>query len=537
MLYKLLIVDDEEMIREGLSSIVEWDRLGFEVAKCLADGREAIEYINNHEIDVILTDIKMTFVSGLQLAEYVYRNKPGIKVVIISGYKDFDFAKQAISFNVVHYILKPTRLLELNQVFQEIKSQLQKEREEKERLAEERQQYTDLIPMLQEEFLSALMMGVLKDKAEIRKKIHLLNFGRDFDQKRCYLLKARFCDFEKYLEDIWAYGKAGFYNAIRNMFKEDADLYYHTVNCGHGRILVLAVERGEAGRLLPDRELLRNKFENVGKTIDKVFGIALKIETVKAFENIYAVDEKGFEDYFFSDADMISKNMLDSKEFLAIYEKQKLLLSYITEGNKEAVGNLFDTLIDSMRGVDIATARNFFIELFSLLGSKLKSIDIDVYLANNEIFDYHQILKLKDISAIQELGRSILNIVVAYVGSQKENCDNKVIEKAKEYICSHYNKDITLDDVADHVYLSTVYLSRFFKQNTGENFIDFLGKVRVENAMVFLRNPRYKVYEIGPMVGYKSIKYFSNIFKRFTGMNPSEYRKNQVEESDLKNGR
>jgi len=127
-IYKLMIVDDEEIIRSGLAKRVKWERLGYEVVCLFEDGRDAISYLHNNPVDVVLSDIKMCEVSGIELARYISENYPAIKVVLLSGYKEFDYAKEAIKYDVCDYILKPVKIEELSGAFLKIRDILDHEK-------------------------------------------------------------------------------------------------------------------------------------------------------------------------------------------------------------------------------------------------------------------------------------------------------------------------------------------------------------------------------------------------------------------------
>jgi len=522
VLYNLLIVDDEEIIRHGLKTIVKWEQLGFIVVDCLSDGQDAIRYITQHPVDVILTDIKMTNIAGLELSKFVCENMPHIKVVILSGYKDFDFAKQAIGYNVTDYLLKPTRVAELNVIFEKIRARLEKESEESERMAE-------MLPILREEFLTEMLLGGLRDKDVITEKLKVLCLPADYDSVSCHMLKIRFQNISQFMKSTWVYGKTGFYNAVKNMFKADGYFDYylikHTTEC----YWLVAFERPrEDGGREPLNKLVEAKKTMMLATL----GICLHIELCESYENIYAINDQSLGTYFADTQEAIVQNIPNRRELGIMYEKQKLLVSYITEAKKEDSLRLLDAIFTDAENMEWHTAINFFLELFLSLGSKLKSIDMDTYYASSDLFNYQSILKLATVQDLKAHGHRILDVILNRPESAKAKYGNIVIEKAKEYINENYDKDITLEDVADCVYLSTVYLSRYFKQVTGENFINYLSKVRMEKAMELLNDSRYKVYEISQMVGYQSVKYFSGIFRRHTGLLPSDYRRQLIKGED-----
>jgi len=136
---------------------------------------------------------------------------------------------------------------------------------------------------------------------------------------------------------------------------------------------------------------------------------------------------------------------------------------------------------------------------------------------------------------LREKGRNAILTIAREALEDRKLVKSKVIDKAKEFIKNNYSKDISLNDVADHVYLSPVYMSRFFKQNTGENYIDYLIHVRMERAQELLGNPTLKIYEISNMVGYNSVRHFTNLFINYAGMKPSDYRKELFREGSVWN--
>jgi len=152
MAYKLLFVDDEDVIRQGFENFIKWETLGFELVACLKDGDEAIKYLETNDVDVILTDIVMPKVSGLELARYLLDHKTHVKVAIISGHLQFDYAKQAINLGVSSFITKPADVNEVAAAFGKIKAQLDRERQEKQHLSKEHDHYHTIMPILKDQF-------------------------------------------------------------------------------------------------------------------------------------------------------------------------------------------------------------------------------------------------------------------------------------------------------------------------------------------------------------------------------------------------
>jgi len=521
--YKIIIVDDEKIIREGLANIMDWQSIGFEVVARLKDGREALEYIEKNSVDVIVTDIKMTFVSGLEVAKYIYERRPDIRVVLISGYKEFEFAQQAIQYNVEHYILKPTKLNDLITIFSDIKIKLDREAESRKQKQMERQYLEEVLPLLKEQFFVDLFMGAIQDKEEILKRIQLI--GLDIDPQKCVCCFAgiKLVGYDEYVDKTWKYGKDKFHTAVKNYFQvQTEEIYYYPIYRVHDTLqaLILIPDKGD---IADASAFIEKHFIDIKSGFKDFFDMDITLEIQQSFNNIFEIITKR-KPIMPSNSTNSFIEMINEKDFNKLMEQQKLFMSYINAGNIKAVETLFDVFLNELAFMDPRVIKNFVIDLFALLGSKLKDIGIDIYSATHWTFNYNEILVLNDIHEIRLWGKEMLNGISEYVSNSGKSSESNIIQKVKEYLGSNYSRDISLEDAADLVFLSPTYFSRIFKQQTGENFIDYVVRLRIEKAKELLADTQYKTYEISSLVGYKSSRYFSKIFKGFTGFTPSEYR-------------
>lgn len=518
MAYKLLIVDDEKTIREGLAKIVNWGSMGFEVASILADGRDAIQYIQSHHIDVILTDITMTFVSGLDLAKYVYENMPQIKVVLITGYKEFEYAKRAISYNVVHYLLKPTQLNELNDVFEKLKQQLDKEQEEK-------RQIGDVMPLLQEQFFSDLIMGALRNREEITKWIKIIGMDINPELTQCALINIHLPDYNHHVTETWKYGKDSFYSAIRNFLHTETNTiqFLPVYNTGEN-IFVMAIAFEQMDKIAMQNELA-SYFADTRETVKELLNIQIEIVIERMYKNIFDIAESHILPHKTQsvNGELPEKDKKDT-DYKRLLEQQKVLISYISDGNGDSVLNIFETIVDELGDMNFELFRDFVFNLFVLLENKLKDLGIELYFDHQHHRDYKQILSMENSHEIISWGKSLLTDMVAFVQENRGKSESKFVQTIKDYIHANYHDDISLEDAANYVFLSASHFGRIFKKQFGENFSDYLIKFRMQKAMDLLKNPDYKVYEISEMVGYKTLKYFYKLFKQNTGFTPTEYR-------------
>lgn len=191
-MYKLIIIDDEERIRRGMCNSINWGDLGFNLAADFEDGKEAIEYLKCNQVDVVLTDIKMAEVSGLEVAKYVFENAESTKVVIMSGYREFDYAKKAIEYNVLQYLLKPVDIEETCKTFAGIKGKLDAESSVRIRNERDSHEAGERLPVLKKQFLYNVFMGIIKS-SDVLEMAEMSGFDSDTLSKRCCIV-VDLCD-------------------------------------------------------------------------------------------------------------------------------------------------------------------------------------------------------------------------------------------------------------------------------------------------------------------------------------------------------
>lgn len=512
MSYKLLVVEDEDTIRESLINFINWESMGFEVDEGVPDGQDAIEYIKCNQVDVVLTDIKMAFVSGLELAKYIHKNYKDILVVILTGYKDFDFAKKAIKYNVSDYILKPIKVDEIENTFDNIKKNLDKRKNKRKR----NKHYNELLPLMIEQFFTDLMFGVLNDKEKINKKIKLLGLGIDPAISKCGIYQIK-CDISKDIEIQSNFGNEEIYLSIYQFIKgKENEISYFPIRKGNNKIYVCALSVKSENVM---NEIISNYFHKKSEQIKSILNIQIEYSHIYTYNNIFHLASQSVI------SARIDKEYLSSSRYEKLQEQSKIFMSYLNKEDFDALNNLISKIIFQFKMIDIEYAKNFIIDLFSMISNNLKESKIYLEVETNGEFSYKKILEMNDLDEINVWCKEMLKKIKNYYSNYKNKHQIDMIKTAKNYIKKNYYQDITLEGVADKVYLSPVYFSRLFKEETGERFIDYLIKIRLEKAKNLLKNSELKVYQISEKIGYKSSKYFSRLFKESTGVTPSEFRR------------
>ena len=390
-MYPLIIVDDEEITRIAVSGYIQKKHPEFRVSGLFSNGADALRFLRENPVSVVITDIRMPRMDGLELARHIYESHPGVLTIIISGYSEFEYAKKAIHYGVVNYLLNPLD-------FEELSQNLNSARKHLDSLLPE----TDVNEEEIQLFFLDMIGGMLKDAKEAAERFEQLSLeGTVSDYSGC--LTALTLEKNETLAQ-WKYGReklaVSLLNGLRMLLPDYS--VYHLFRSGM-RYYFVVLSTGQIPAFLP---------EELGSALYHLLHFDCSLQILSSFENLEA---------------------------------------------------------------------------------------------------------LSVTSAPLEEGRR---------SSSPENAgdDDIVIKKAMSYIQAHFQDDLTREDVADAVFLSSAYFSRFFKQKTGMSFIDYLTTVRMQKAVELL-GTRMKVGEIAKKVGYQSRNRFFINFRLYTGYTPTEYRR------------
>lgn len=469
-MYSLLIVDDERIIREGIRKYIEKRCDNVTVDATFDDGAQVIRYLENNSADIIITDICMDDVSGLQLAKYVSQAHPQIKMIIISGYKKFEYAREAMEYSVVDYLLKPVSNADILAAVHSAIEKIEKDRE----LCKKIDLYDEMIGDLRSKFFLDLTIGVIGSSADIHAEFEKLKFDFGCDDVYAYICKIEypFGFFERY-----TYGRDGAENVINNFFATNRRVLYET-DIGNDMRVIILPENSFDAVATEFAEWVEAAFgENI------VFKPVFHDKGIESLHNYSVENVRHYED-------------IDDSIKVQIF---KLMNSYLNLGMVDNADKLFSQLRSGLNETNLRELVKFLYENSCF---ELKT-DFNAACAQGDVV-------------------SAFNSLCTSVNSFNEN-DDVLIKKIKDYINKNYSKDITLESVANKVYLHSVYVSRYFKSHTGQNFSDYLFNVRMTHAIDLLKTDKYKIGQVGEMVGYRNYKYFSKQFKNYTGYTPKKY--------------
>ena len=504
--YGLIIIDDEEMMRDGLSSFIKWEEIGFRLDGIFEDGRDAMEWLGENDTNIILTDLRMTHASGLDVASFVREKALNIKIVIISGYSDFEAARQAMGYQVSDYLLKPISVKKIKETFNRLKKELDDERVRRTEITKGIEQFESLKTYVEERFISNLVLGALRRPAELEQQLDLIKWDRSIMKNPCIL-------FSLFVQQVGGEQIDEFDSSERNSligsmiskcYPPPRFYWYRTSQRDLGGILFNC---GEIEGLKERVNVYLNRIADQAKSLS----LNIQVRYVKPFKNLETL-AKSRDAYQLEEND---RDYLQEQE-----EKLRMIISHVLDNQESLALKMFTAYMETLHDQSWDILVNGLVELFYQINQTFNKKRQE----KTDLISFADFFSLRDRTTVYEWSREKLSEVTQYVQSDAFSNQVSLINKAKQYIESNYTDDIMLTHVAEHVSLSPVYLSRLFKEQTGQNFSDFLIECRIKKACHLLKDTSHKIYEICEEIGYADVKHFYSLFKKQMKCTPSEYR-------------
>lgn len=521
MSYKVFLVEDEIVTREGIRDNIDWNRNGFEFCGEAADGETALPLLKSLQPDVLITDIKMPFMDGLQLSKIVHEIMPKIKIIILSGHDEFEYARQAIELGVSEYLVKPVSVQTLHQTLQNISVQLDQERKDQENLKILHDQVQENRAALQERLLLKLLVGAISSTEAIEKGQLL---GMDLIS-RCYLVVILKVASGNHAESF-DYAQYQYIQQIAaGLVENNPDVFLLKKDWEE---LVLVLKGGNPEYLEEERDIL---LEQIGLKIKKTnCQLTIGIGTYKT--RVADIHESFIEAMVSiqaqEDNDRDSLNQAVDKSVLLKVDKFAVE-NYLRCGVKEDFDKFFDAFI---RPLGETALKSYLLKSFIFVDVVLATVKL-VHELGGEIDQVVPQLNsietiLADIKTIEQLREQsyrILSSALVFRDSQTNSQYTGMIHQAKEFIEHHYMEpNLSLVEVASRVNLSPSHFSTVFSQETHQTFKDYLTEMRIRKAKELLRTTALRATDISCQVGYNDPHYFSFTFKKNTGLSPTEFR-------------
>lgn len=521
MLYKVFFVEDEIVTREGIRDNVDWKASGFEFCGEAADGEMALPLLRTVRPDVLITDIKMPFMDGLQLSKIVRERLPWVKIIILSGHDEFEYAQEAIKLGVTEYLLKPVTVQNLQAALQNLSIQLDQERKEQESLKKLQAQVEENQATLRERLLLKLVVGAISPAEAIEKGQEL---GLDLSA-RYYLvviLKIELGDRSEQFE-YDEYQRVQ--NTVTGLVEKNPDVFLLKKDWGD----LILVMKGSTPEYLEDERdfLLESIQREVAKTRYQL------IQGQGTSQTRIADICRSFAEALVNIQNPASVHKAEGPQAIAQAELLKVDKSavdnYLRSGVKDEFEQFFNAFIQPLGQTALKSdlIKNYIFVDFVLATAKLVNElggEIEKVIPELNLIEV-TLTKINSLEQLRDQAYQILSVGLAFRDSQPNGQSKNLIRQAKEFLEQHFtDPELSLNEVATHVNLSASYFSVVFSQETGQTFKEYLTEIRLNKAKELLRMTSLRSAEIAYQVGYNDPHYFSSVFKKNTGLSPIEFR-------------
>jgi two-component system, response regulator YesN len=524
---KIMIVDDEERTRLNLSQLVDWSEYDIQVVATAINSIDALQKLDQISIDILITDIRMPDESGLELIQKLISKGYNTKYIVLSGYDDFLYAKEAIKLGVSEYLLKPCSKENLIEAVLKVKKLIEKEQQQENIFKLLRNQLVDESPYIKDKYLNILTLPI-KPSINVVEKLEYFGVSLNFVQFTVIIINVNISTDIDVNSERMELIKLAIKDLVSRDIKSISD---NEVFINDDEIIIILKHNND----LPP-PILRDFFKKIVIKIQSDFEIQVSVYIGNSYLGYDFISES------YSDAAKIinttnynSNNSIfffsecqkSSDQFTKEYpiNEEKDIISAIKQMHKEqltvSINNYFYAL--EVLNVSKNIASNYLMILWASLYHFAIDTGLDTMKTfNKNIIEIEKIIssgdKIKMKMIIQDITQNIFSEICI-----KSSFSN-ALNHAKKHIDTNYMHNISRENVAKSIFVSPSYLSTLFKQEMGITFIDYLNKIRIMNARLLLQNTDRKVYEIAQATGYNDDKYFSQVFKKLEGMTPAEYR-------------
>jgi len=512
-----MLVDDESIEREGLKLMLARNRSNFEVIAEARNGKQAVELALHHQPDLIFMDIKMPEIDGLEAIRQILPKLPNTKVIMVSAFDTFEYAREAMKYGIKEYLLKPSKVSEVLEAFDRMIKEIEGEKRalmDKKQTNHRLERASSVIEM---EFIVSLIMD------------HIHEFNQedweewvDLEQKKGFMTVFSFES--DHLHPDREEKNSWYRNLKQALHEQPLHCLIGPLTGFQVPVLVLLADNENNDEIR--QEFARTIIHHVQNHSDhfRLFaGVGMVVSDVKQYSDSYmeAVYALELVHSHPSAAYLVYNERLKQKRKEIIpFEVEKELVEAIKKGDMQKALQMFESYYQSIQQASdyqVRLVQKALEDFFIVLNRSMKELGVN---EDPQV----SLGQLETVMQIKEAAKAHLIHVTERIGEWRMNGMRALLLQAKEYVDKNYHKSISLEEVAELIGISSYYLSKLFKDRFHVTFSDYLKNLRIEKAKEYLQDGTLAFKEIALTIGYKDPNYFSRAFKKETGMSPREYR-------------
>ena len=529
-MYSAFIVDDEELVRKGLINYFCWSKHNIVVCGEANNGRDALEQILKNPVDIVISDIRMPFLDGIGLAKALKENNCPAKIIFISGHDDIDYLKSAMKIDAIDYILKSIDLDEFEETIKKVVSIIQSEKATNSLLSQMESRLKKSIPLLQEKLLLTLIRDDVSQSFRLEEKIQFLglNLKQDIDYcivvisvRNYYTLYSQKCEHERQQLSI------AVLSICEETIKQNTEGIVFESGLGEFTIVLPVEQETYETMLLHITKRLQQTLKDTLEMMVKI-GISERQKGVYNFRDSYQNALSSIlrnSSLGTNDSVTINRDP-DNETKRAMYQIEETFLAALNARDFSKAKIILSAMLTEIETIkDESEMQNALFHILILPERALNSQRVrkkSPY--ENMRLLCEQFFCCYDTKEMSAYVLSVYGKVESLLDSQNETQTDVVIAHIKKIINERFTETLTINELAEAVYLTPTYVCLLFKQETGTTINEYLTLLRIEYGKKLLADPGMKLYDVCYALGYTSPSYFSRLYKKHTGLSPSEYR-------------
>jgi two-component system response regulator YesN len=517
---KAIIIDDEKHVREGLLFLADWDRHGIHTILEAEDGEEAVELITKHRPEIIFTDMSMPRRDGISLLKWLYSSDLGSKTIVVSGYDDFDYMRNAIAYKSFDYILKPIEPDVLNETLERAVTEWKEQARSRNSQAEESRVMNEVKPLYWDQLFSGLCTKKEIPQSAEEKIEKEFGISMTLAEKTAAILPIKSIVMKSFQGN---YELA--YSALSNICsgllrKQNDGVCFRNINKEEELVILFWKNKN-----------VTYLSEEISSFIYQSYKIncilALGKRSIDLSEAYDSSEQVYIKHNLLSKQKIVTSNEVDLKPLLHLFDFSNELKWALKSGSAAQAEIQLDQIFTKLINDHTLSLEQIKLweNQFDLLRSNwIKEYEVHHHPAFYSGTDYWKEDGSFSFEKFKEEKKKEFGQLIKFLSNVKYQKEKNNMQQIEEYLQQHYQEDINLQDIADRFFLSREYISRKFKQDYHATLTDYLTNIRMEKAKKLLENPYLKIYEVAYGVGYQNEKYFSKVFKKQVGVTPNEYR-------------
>ncbi|MFC4304359.1 helix-turn-helix domain-containing protein [Cohnella boryungensis] len=522
-MHTVLIVDDDAMIVKGLEQFVDWQDMGFSIVGTARDGEEGLQAIRELQPEIVLTDIKMPYKDGLSMIEDCLSDGMAPHFVVLTGFNEFEYARRALKSRVSDYLLKPVEEHKLIAVLDSIREQIRENKRQKEDISALERRAQESYVLIQEKLIAELLDGSLPLEAISAEKLALYDIRLSRSCCQVVLVEGD----KTLLSDPKL---TEMMTTVLGRHGMDANL----ARIGDG--LTLLLNGGEDGE-----RYLGAALEEIRTKALEWLGLPLTMGvsnsgTADELPDLYLQAKLALQYKMYTGSGSLNAYRslaLEAELFLHDPQEQaRRLLAAVSENNEARIHAELDGFFDQIRRHGGLPPQSVYRVCSEVLYEIRKALNETGLPADRFVEEpaaaIEGMVRQGTLDELRQGFGVIFRQIRAHLDRSPEHAGGEQIDSIILYMRTHYAEPIDLDIISRTFYIDPSYFCKVFKKSTGETYLHYLTKIRIDKACQLLSNPASKVYEIAGQVGYEDQRYFSQVFRKHTGMTPSDYQKRRT---------